>query len=86
MWLRRIRELYRLNRRRLAAEPDSAEFREADDALRQSILAMREQRDRELSEKQLRSPCRKALESLENHWEGLVRFVDDPRSLRASHG
>jgi transposase len=79
VWLRQIRELYRLNRLRLAAEPDSAEFREADDALRQSILAMREQRDRELSEKQLRSPCRKALESLENHWEGLVRFVDDPR-------
>ena len=40
---------------------------------------MQKQRDRELSEKQLRSPCRKALESLENHWEGLVRFVDDPR-------
>jgi len=79
VWLRHIRELYRLNRLRLAAEPDSAEFREADEALRQSILAMREQRDGELSEKQLRSPCRKALESLENHWEGLVRFVDDPR-------
>ena len=46
VWLRQIRELYRLNRLRLAAEPDSAEFREADEALRQSILAMREQRER----------------------------------------
>jgi transposase len=78
-WLRRIRELYQLNRRRLAAEPDSPEFREADNALRQSVLAMQEQRDRELSDPQLREPCRKALQSLKEHWEGLVRFVDDPR-------
>ncbi len=78
-WLRRIRELYQQNRRRLEAESDSVEFGEADNALRQSVLAMQEQRDRELSDLQLREPCRKALQSLTEHWEGLVRFVDDPR-------
>src|SRR4029079_14446316 len=25
------------------------------------------------------TPCRKALESLHEHWGGLTRFVDDPR-------
>jgi transposase len=78
-WLQRIRELYQLNRRRLEAEADSAEFSEADTTLRQSVLAMQEQRDHELSDAQLREPCRKALQSLKEHWEGLVRFVDDPR-------
>ena len=28
---------------------------------------------------QLRQPCRQVLESLQEHWEGLTRFVDDPR-------
>ena len=31
-----------------------------------------------LAEEKLRQPCCKALQSLQNHWEGLVRFVDDP--------
>jgi len=78
-WLRRIRELYQLNRRRLEAEPDSVEFTAADTALRQLVLVMQEQRDRELSDAALREPCRRALQSLQDHWQGLVRFVDDPR-------
>jgi transposase len=85
-WLRRIRELYQVNRRRLTAEPGSAEFTEADNALRQSVLAMQEQRDRELSDPQLREPCRKALQSLKEHWEGLVRFVDDPQIPMDNNG
>src|SRR5713226_2645237 len=47
-WLRRIRDLYRWNRQRLA---DPA----------------------------LRTPARKALTSLHEHWSGLTHFVDDPR-------
>ena len=31
------------------------------------------------ADEKLRTPCRKALESLQNHWDGLTRFVDDPR-------
>ena len=33
----------------------------------------------ELSDPKLRQPCRKVLESLQEHWTGLIRFVDDPR-------
>jgi transposase len=78
-WLRQIRELYRLNDRRLAAERGSAAFREADDGLRQAMDAMKTQREMELAQVGLATPCRKALESLDEHWEGLTRFVDDPR-------
>jgi transposase len=78
-WLRRIRNLYRWNRRRLAAKRDSAEFREADGGLRQAVAEMKAQMETELARADLATPCRKALESLGSHWEGLTRFVDDPR-------
>lgn len=85
-WLRRIRELYRLNRERLAARPDSPAFQEADSALRQAVVTLELPRECERAEPQLREPCRKTLESLQEHWEGLVRFVDDPRIPRDNHG
>ena len=33
----------------------------------------------ELADAKLREPCRKALQSLRDHWPGLIRFVDDPK-------
>ena len=78
-WLRRIRALDRLNDRRLAAEKDSVEFKEADDGLGQAVAAMKTQMETELARADLATPCRKALKSLKAHWEGLTRFVDDPR-------
>ena len=76
-WLRRIRELYRLNRERLRHQIGTAEF--ADTALRRQVAAMAKERDAELADNKLRDPCRKALASLNEHWNGLTRFVDDPR-------
>jgi len=78
-WLRRIRELYRLNRERLRHKIGTAEFTTADTKLRQHIALMAEERDAELSDDKLRDPCRKALVSLSEHWDGLTLFVDDPR-------
>jgi len=77
-WLRRIRVLYRLNNRRLAVERDSAAFGVADDCLRQAVAEMKTQMETELAQADLAPPCRRALESLQAHWEGLTRFVDDP--------
>ncbi len=78
-WLRRIRVLYQLNHRRLAAGKDSVKFREADDGLRQAVAEMKTQMETELARADLATPCRKALESLQTHWKGLTLFVDDPR-------
>ena len=77
-WLRRIRALYRLNETRLK-NADAAERLQADAQLRLAVAAMQTQRDQELADPKLRAPCRKVLESLSEHWEGLTRFVADPR-------
>ena len=79
MWLRQIRELYRLNRERLCHVPGAPEFVAADAKLRQHVAAMATQRDTELADDELRDPCRKVLVSLNEHWNGLTLFVDDPR-------
>jgi transposase len=78
-WLRRIRVLYQLNHRRLAAESGSVAFGETDGCLRQAVAEMKMQMETELARADLATPCRKVLESLAAHWEGLTRFVDDPR-------
>jgi transposase len=78
-WLRRIRDLYRYHRQRRIAEPGSEEFTAADIGLRQTVAGMRAQADAELADLKLPTPCRKVLESLQEHWDGLTRFTDDPR-------
>jgi Transposase IS66 family len=74
-WLRRIRDLYRWNRQRLAQPTDPA----PQAGLRQAVAAMRQQLDTELADPALRTPVRKVLTSLQEHWSGLTHFVDDPR-------
>ena len=44
----------------------------------QAVEEMRVEAAKELADPKLRQPCRKVLTSLQEHWEGLVRFVDDP--------
>ena len=78
-WLRRIRHLYQVSRERLRYALGSPEFQQQDALLRQTVEVMRVEAARELSDPKLRQPCRKVLDSLEEHWMGLIRFVDDPR-------
>jgi len=75
-WLRRIRDVYHTNARRLEQPPGTAAFLEEDAPLRRQLTAMDQQAQTELSDATLRLPCRKVLTSLREHWEGLVRFVD----------
>lgn len=78
-WLRRIRELYRLNRERLRHVSGTGKFTAADAKLRQHVASMAEERDTELADEKLREPCRKVLVSLSEHYSGLTLFIDDPR-------
>jgi transposase len=78
-WLLRIRELYRCQRQRLTQPVASQAFAAADTALRQGLTAMQSQADTELADPKLRQPCRKVLQSLQEHWPGLTRFVEDLR-------
>jgi DNA repair exonuclease SbcCD ATPase subunit len=77
-WLKRIRQLYRLNRARLNCAIGSPEFNTADQQLRAAVEQIKTRFGEELVDAKLRLPCRKALKSLQNPWEGLLRFVDDP--------
>ncbi len=78
-WLRRIRDLYRDDRRRRRAPADSAEWTAADAAVRATVAAMQTQSTTELAAPNLATPCRKVLTSLEDHWAGLTRFLGDAR-------
>ena len=78
-WLRLIRGLYHHNRLRLAADAADAEYRVADAELRRVASTMQARAAAELAEPDLTTPCRQTLSSLQEHWEGLTRFLDDPR-------
>ncbi len=78
-WLRRIRALYRQQRQRLAAARASIEFQAAELAVRQTVAEMHARATAELADPHVRQPCRKVLESLQEHWSGLTRFVEDLR-------
>jgi transposase len=78
-WLRRIRTLYHHDRQRRGAKPSGPAFRVANAELRQTVAAMQAQAVAELADPHLATPCRGVLASLQEHWEGLTRFLDDPR-------
>jgi transposase len=78
-WLRRIRELYRNDRRRRHAKADGPEWTVADRNLRATVTAMQIQTASELADPKLATACRQVLTSLKDHWTGLTRFLDDSR-------
>lgn len=77
-WLQMIRQAYRCHRERLA-HWNTPEFTKPDAELRAAIEQMKTTAAEQLSDSKLRQPCRKVLVSLQEHWTGLTRFVDDPR-------
>jgi transposase len=77
--MRRIRELYRYDRNRRIFKPGTPEFTAADTQLRQTAVAMQTWAEAELADPKLRTPCRKVLVSFQEHWDGLTRFLNDPR-------
>jgi len=78
-WLGRIRAMYRHDRHRRGAQAGSGEFTTADAELRSTVAAMQVQAHAELAEPKLPTTCRKVLASLQEHWTGLTRFLDDSR-------
>ena len=77
-WVKRIDALFHCNATRVAARTDAAAFGEHDQALREKMDVLAQLRDRELADETLEPAARKALQSMDNHWEGLSIFVDNP--------
>jgi transposase len=78
-WLQRIRALYRHHRQRTSQVPGGAAFAMADAEVRRTVAAMQARFEAELADPKLPTPSRKVLVSLQEHWPGLTRFVDDLR-------
>jgi transposase len=74
-WLRRIRDLYRLNRQRWTPGAEPARPEE----LQHAVATLRQQLDTALADPTLPLPARKVLTSLREHWSGLTLFVEDRR-------
>jgi transposase len=77
-WVDSIGEIFHLNKLRLAHEVDSPEFAQADQSLRQALDRMKQQFELESTESNLHPDQAKRLNSLKEHWEGLLVFVDHP--------
>lgn len=77
-WVDRIGEIYRLNKERLAVRSDPDRFAQQDQVLRAALAGMADMRDEELADETLHPAQRKALDSLQRHWQGLMIFVDNP--------
>ncbi|WP_441293984.1 IS66 family transposase, partial [Azohydromonas australica] len=77
-WVDRIGELYKLHARRQEAGLASAEFNVRDQQLRQAVQSMCQSCEQSLAEGRLAAPVLKVLQSLHNHWQGLILFVEQP--------
>ena len=85
-WLLCIRQLYHLNRQRLSQRQNPAPFAEHDRRLREAVQAMAARREEQLAQKNLHPACRKTLESLAEHWQGLTLFVEHPEVPMDNNG
>ena len=77
-WIEEIGNLYHLNHLRLAEPAPSEAWTQQDHQLRVAVEQMAQKRDAQLAQKDLHPACRKVLQSLKNHWPGLIVFVDYP--------
>jgi transposase len=78
-WLGRIGELYKLNEERLQEKSKGRAFKQKDKRLRQAVEEMHKSMEAQLQEEDLHPAKRKVLQSMQEHWEGLTLFVDNPQ-------
>jgi len=77
-WVTRIDSLYHINNQRVKVIEQAQLFAEADKQLRKTLESFRETLDSQLENKDLLTVRRKVLNSLKEHWDGLLIFVDHP--------
>jgi transposase len=77
-WVELIGEIYHLNNARLEVLAHPEEFALRDEKLRRAVDAMSDRLESELKDEKRHHACKKALESLDNHLDGLTVFVEHP--------
>lgn len=78
-WLVQIGLVFSLNNQRVALWKAGQDWQEAQKALEQHMQQLQERFERQLQETNLHQQQKKVLNSLKNHWEGLILFLSDPR-------
>jgi transposase len=78
-WLGRIGELYKRNGERLQEKAKGRAFKQKDARLRQAVEEMHKSMEAQLQEQDLHPAKRAVLQSMQEHWEGLTLFVDNPQ-------
>jgi transposase len=78
-WVGRISELYKLNGERLQEKAKSRAFKQKDKRLRSAVEEMHKSMEAQLQDKDLHPAKRAVLQSMQEHWEGLTLFVDNPQ-------
>jgi transposase len=78
-WLGRIGELYKRNGERLQEKAKSRAFKQKDRRLRQAVREMQQSMEAQLQEANRHPAKRRVLQSMQEHWEGLTLFVDNPQ-------
>ena len=77
-WVALIGNLYHLNNSRPEVLEHPEKFAERDRELRRAVDEMAEKKETERKDEKTHYACKKVLDSLDNHWEGLTVFVDHP--------
>jgi transposase len=77
-WVEDIALLYHRNNQRLLLTQGSVDYAQADRQVREQVEHIHQRCERELAQPELRSPQRKVLTSLQEHWPGLTVFVEHP--------
>ena len=75
-WVEDIATIYHINNERIQA--DDPLNTPQHQKLETAISDMAQKADRQLADDTLKPKCKKVLESLQNHWDGLILFVDHP--------
>ena len=75
-WVEKIAKLYACNSDRLKEKKDSEKFKKADRVLRLKLKDFKKCVDEKRKSKTLPEPCGKVLNSVDNHWPGLITFVE----------
>jgi len=78
--VKRIGRLYHLNKKRVSYEPGTASFKKYDAKLRDKIAEI----EALTCEKHDHPGQTAVIESVKNHWAGLIVFVDNPEVDMAS--
>ena len=77
-WVSLIGEIYHLNNSRLEVLDLPERFAAQDDKLRRAVNEMEDRMTKERKSEKTHHACKKVLDSLDDHWDGLTVFVDRP--------